>query len=149
MKKAVLLLTLVFVLLLGGCSNQNANTGGEFMPEVKNTEDIFEIYDYSQQKLIKSIDMSSGDEELLICDSIVNNVDTSVNYLSSMDSQDPEYLLLYCGKTQDECIYIKIRFSEGKLYRQIYGASEKALTLDQGILECITVTEEDFRSILE
>lgn len=149
MKKAVLIVMLVFMFALGGCSSSENKTDGEFMPEVKNSSDVFEIYDYSEQKLVKSVDMTSDENALLVCDSIINNVDNSVNYLNTMDEVTPDYVLLYCGESQDEYIYVKIRLSEGKLYRQIYGTNEKAMTLDQGILECITVTEDEFKNILE
>lgn len=148
MKKVVLLVFTAFMVILGGCSG-NDNNSKEFMPEVKSSSDIFEIYDYKEQKLIKNVDMSSGEDVLLICDSIINNVNSEVSYLSTMEDEEPEYVLLYCGETPEDCIYIKIRFSEGKLYREVYGASGDALNLDQGILECLAVTEEEFRSILE
>lgn len=56
--------------------------------------------------------------------------------------------MVSCGETDETTIYVKIRFSDGKVYREIYSDNESSSTLDQGILDCITVTEEDFRSIL-
>ena len=33
-------------------------------------------------------------------------------------------------------------------YFEIYSENEASLSLDQGILECITVTEEEFKELL-
>lgn len=118
------------------------------MPEVKNRTNVFEIYDCGSKKLVKELNVNSDADQLLILDSIINNADNSKDYTEELGEVEPEYVLVSCGETDETTIYVKIRFSDGKVYREIYSDNESSSTLDQGILDCITVTEEDFRSIL-
>lgn len=118
------------------------------MPEVKNRANVFEIYDCGSKKLVKELNVNSDADQLLILDSIINNADNSKDYTEELSEVEPEYVLVSCGETDETTIYVKIRFSDGKVYREIYSDNESSSALDQGILDCITVTEEDFRSIL-
>lgn len=142
MKKTALILAFVCMFIFAGCSQ------GEYMPEVKNRANVFEIYDCGSKKLVKELNVNSDDDQLLILDSIINNADNSKDYTEELSEVEPEYVLVNCGETDETTIYVKIRFSEGKVYREIYSDNESSSVLNQGILDCITVTEEDFRSIL-
>lgn len=146
MKKTAIVLAFVCMcmFIIAGC----AQDGGEYMPEVKDRTNIFEVYDCKSQKLVKEFGAGSGDEALLILDGIMNNPDSSKNYTEELGETQPEYILVYCGQSDEMSVYVKIRFSEGKVYREIYSSNENSMALDQGILECITVTEEEFRNIL-
>lgn len=143
MKKTALILAFVCMFIFAGCSQ-----GGEYMPQVKNRTNIFEVYDCNSKKLVKEFGVDSDSNELLVLDSIINNADSSKDYTEELKETEPEYILVYCGESDDTSIYVKIRFFEGKVYREVYSDNESSSALPGGILDCITVTEEDFRNIL-
>ncbi len=143
MKKISVVLVVFILFIFSGCS-QN----GEYMPQIKNQTNIFELYSCQDKQLVKEFKIDSDSNQLLILDSIVNNADNSKDYSEELSETEPEYILIYCGESSETSVYIKIRFSDGKVFREIYSENEASLSLDQGILECITVTEEEFKELL-
>lgn len=89
------------------------------MPEVKNRTNVFEIYDCGSKKLVKELNVNSDADQLLILDSIINNADNSKDYTEELREVEPEYVLVSCGETDETTIYVKIRFSDGKVYRDL------------------------------
>lgn len=144
MKKTVLILAFVCMFIFAGCTED----AGEYMPEIKDRTNIFEVYDCSSKKLVKEFGTDAESGDLLILDSIMNNPDSSKSYTEELEKTEPEYILVYCGQNDKTSVYVKIRFSEGKVYREVYSNNENSLLLDQGILECLTVTEDEFKNIL-
>ena len=104
MKKTALILAFVCMFIFAGCSQ------GEYMPEVKNRANVFEIYDCGSKKLVKELNVNSDADQLLILDSIINNADNSKDYTEELSEVEPEYVLVNCGETDETTIYVKIRF---------------------------------------
>ena len=78
MKKAALILAFVCMFIFAGCSQ------GEYMPEVKNRTNVFEIYDCGSKKIVKELNVNSDADQLLILDSIINNADNSKDYTEEL-----------------------------------------------------------------
>lgn len=143
MKKISVIMVLSILFIFCGCSDN-----GEYNPQIKNQSNMFELYSCQDKQLVKEFRIDSNPDELLILDSIINNVNNSKNYAEELSETAPEYILIYCGESSETSIYIKIRFYEGKVLREVYSNNESSLLLDQGILDCITVNEEKFKELL-
>ena len=90
MKKISVVLVVFILFIFSGCS-QN----GEYMPQIKNQTNIFELYSCQDKQLVKEFKIDSDSNQLLILDSIVNNADNSKDYFEELSETEPEYILIY------------------------------------------------------